>query len=162
MILVTVGTQKFPFNRLLKKVDELVAEKVITEPVVAQIGQSTYKPQNCKWVSFLEEQPFNELIQKCDILITHGGIGTITKGLTMKKKIIIVPRMKEFREHVDDHQIEIGDEFSKMQYTLTCKDIDQLDVCLKQLDEIQFKEYNFSYHNITDYIQKYLTTLEEK
>lgn len=162
MILVTVGTQKFPFNRLLKKVDELVEEKIITDKVFAQIGQSTYKPKNCKWVDFLEERAFNELIQSCDILITHGGIGTITKGLIMKKKIIIVPRMKEFHEHVDNHQIEIGDEFSKMRYTMTCKDIDQLDVYLKQLNELQFREYNFSYQNIADYIQKYLVTLEEK
>ena len=46
MILITVGSQKFQFNRLLSKIDELIEKKVITDKVFAQIGVSDYKPKN--------------------------------------------------------------------------------------------------------------------
>ena len=40
MIFVTVGSQKFPFERLLKQVDRMVESRIITEEVVAQAGHS--------------------------------------------------------------------------------------------------------------------------
>ena len=42
MIFVTVGTHEQPFNRLVEKMDSLVAEGVIREPVMIQTGYSTY------------------------------------------------------------------------------------------------------------------------
>ena len=59
MIFVTVGTHEQPFNRLVKKVDELVAQGDIKEKVIIQTGFSTYKPNHCdthKMMSFNEMQ----------------------------------------------------------------------------------------------------------
>lgn len=44
MIFVTVGTHEQPFNRLIKKVDDLVANGNIKEKVIVQTGFSTYIP----------------------------------------------------------------------------------------------------------------------
>ena len=48
MIFITLGSQKFQFNRLLIEVDKLIVDGKITEEVFAQIGYSDYKPQNYK------------------------------------------------------------------------------------------------------------------
>lgn len=42
MIFITLGSQKFQFNRLLKALDDLVEEGAIQEEVFAQIGYSDY------------------------------------------------------------------------------------------------------------------------
>ncbi len=133
MILVTVGTQRFPFNRLLKKVDDLVAQREIMDTVVGQTGHSDYRLQNYSGREFYGEEEFYSLINQCEILITHGGIGTITKGLLLKKKVIIVPRRKEYGEHIDNHQIEIGQRFSELEYAVFCENLDGLGEALKEI-----------------------------
>ena len=46
MIFITVGSQKFQFNRLLEQIDLLIENKIIKEEVFAQIGSSDYIPKN--------------------------------------------------------------------------------------------------------------------
>ena len=46
MIFITTGSQKFQFNRLLQKIDELVADGTIKDKVFAQSGYSDYAPKN--------------------------------------------------------------------------------------------------------------------
>ena len=73
MIFITLGSQKFQFNRLLKAVDELKTD----EEIYAQIGYSDYKPINYKYKEFLDRDEFSEVMNKADIVITHGGTGAI-------------------------------------------------------------------------------------
>ena len=108
MIFITVGTQKFQFNRLLKIVDDLIGEKLISDNVVAQVGHSRYIPKNFNSFQFKSENEINLLIENADIIITHSGVGSITTALKLQKKVIVVPRLKEYKEHVDDHQLEIA------------------------------------------------------
>lgn len=49
MIFVTVGTHEQPFNRLIKKIDELKQDGTIEEDVIIQTGFSTYEPKYCQW-----------------------------------------------------------------------------------------------------------------
>ena len=49
MIFVTVGTHEQPFNRLIKKIDELKKDGIINEDVIIQTGFSTYEPKYCQW-----------------------------------------------------------------------------------------------------------------
>ena len=84
MIYVTVGTQKFPFNRLLREVDRYIEEGLINEPVFAQIGSSTYLPRSYPYERYLSKDRFAEYVKKCDVLVTHSGIATIMLGLGYK------------------------------------------------------------------------------
>lgn len=161
MILMTVGTQKFPFDRLLKKIDSLIEQEIIKDEVVAQIGYSDYRPVHYSYVDFIPEEKFDILIQRSDILLTHGGIGTITKGLFLKKKVIIIPRMKDFGEHIDNHQIEIGERFAEMGYALFCKNIEMISDTLEEASKRSFREFHFSWCHVAKYIQSYLNQLEE-
>ena len=107
MIFVTVGSQKFQFNRLLQKIDELIDQKVITEEVFAQIGVSDYKPRNYEYTDFTTQEEFLKKIEECDLVITHAGTGVIVNSVKRGKKVIGTPRLEKYGEHVDDHQIQL-------------------------------------------------------
>ena len=64
MILVIVGSQKFQFNRLLMKIDELIDKGVIKEKVFAQVGYSDYIPRNFEYKKFLDREEMANIIDK--------------------------------------------------------------------------------------------------
>lgn len=136
MIFITLGSQKFQFNRLLEEVDKLIEQGIITEEVFAQIGYSDYKPKNYKYNKFLDRDEFNEIIKKCDKVITHGGTGAIINAVKNNKKVIAIPRLAKYGEHVDDHQLQIVKKFKEMGVISICNDTKYLK---KIYDEIESK-----------------------
>jgi UDP-N-acetylglucosamine transferase subunit ALG13 len=127
MIFVTVGTHTQPFNRLLEKIDELIKEGKIREKVIAQIGYSTYKPKNYNYFTFTSEEKILELNKKARLIITHAGAGSIITALQFRKPVIVVPRLKKFNEHVNDHQVQIAKAFEKEKKVLACYNIENLE-----------------------------------
>ena len=93
MIFVTLGSQKFQFNRLLIEIDRLVEEGKITEEVFAQTGYSDYEPKNYEYKNFLDRDEFSDIMGKCDKVITHGGTGAIIGAVKKEKKVIAVSRL---------------------------------------------------------------------
>lgn len=114
MIFITLGSQKFQFNRLLKAVDELVAAGKIKDEVFAQIGYSDYKPMNYKYEQFLDREKFSQVMDKAEIVITHGGTGAIIGAVKKGKKVIAVPRLAKYGEHVDNHQLQLVGQFKEL------------------------------------------------
>lgn len=108
MIFVTVGTHEQPFNRLIKEVDRLIETGIIKDEVFIQTGYSTYEPKFCKWSSLISFDKMNELMQKSDIIISHGGPATFMSAITNGKKPIVVPRQEKYNEHVNDHQVDFA------------------------------------------------------
>lgn len=106
MIFVTVGTHEQPFNRLIENVDNLKREGVITEDVMMQTGFSTYEPKYCEWKKLLPYEEMIRNVQEARIVITHGGPASFIMPLQVGKIPIVVPRQKEFGEHVNNHQVE--------------------------------------------------------
>lgn len=140
MILITVGSQKFQFNRLLKWIDQLIEENLIDgDTVFAQTGFSDYIPKNYSFTDFLERENLIDLYNSCDLVITHAGTGAIVNGLKKNKKIIVVPRNPEFNEHVDDHQYEIAKKFHAANYCLLVETYDSLkkQICLLENSDVQ-------------------------
>lgn len=107
MVFVILGTQKIPFSRLLKAVDELVVSGKIKEEVIAQTGHTEYVTENFKCITFLSENDFQELINRSSVIITHSGSGSLFSALEKKKKVIAVARLRENGEMVDNHQTEL-------------------------------------------------------
>jgi UDP-N-acetylglucosamine transferase subunit ALG13 len=116
VIFLTVGTTKFSFNRLLRGVDEAMNSLRTKERLVAQIGKSDYEFKYKNTDAF-GQIPFNKMIdylKKARIVITHGGPATIFLVLKHNKnKPLVIPRMKKFGEHVDDHQVYFTELFKK-------------------------------------------------
>lgn len=126
MIFVTVGTHTQSFNRLLKEVDKLKAVKKIKERTVAQIGHSTYEPKKIQWFRFTTFEKLNKLYRNSRIIISHGGAGSILNGLSNRKPVIVVPRLKKFNEHVNDHQLDLVKELDKNGKIIAVYDIEDL------------------------------------
>lgn len=106
MIFVTVGTHEQQFNRLIQAVDTLKQAGIIKQEVLMQIGYSDYVPVACQTTKMMGYEDMEQAIAKADIVITHGGPGSIFGVLRQKKIPIVVPRRPDFNEHVDMHQFE--------------------------------------------------------
>ena len=156
MIFVTVGLQKFQFNRLLKKIDELIEDGTITDKVFAQIGYSDYKPKNYEYKKFLTQDEFNENIEKSNLVITHAGTGVIINAIKREKRVIGVPRLVKYNEHVDDHQIQLLKVFKELNYIEVAKDTDELKEKIKNIDNETFRKYESNTDKIIEDIRKFI------
>lgn len=161
MIFVTVGSQKFQFNRLLKEIDVLIEDGKITKEVFAQIGYSDYKPKNYKYKEFLDRDEFIKVMNKCDKVITHGGTGAIIGAVKQGKKVIAIPRLKKFGEHVDDHQLQIVRQFEKMNFIKRIDDEKELIKVVLEIENEKFRSYKSNTIAIIDSIEKFINKVED-
>lgn len=141
MIFVIVGSQKFPFERLIREMDRLTGEGIVRDEVIAQIGVSAYEPDHMKWSRFMDKENFDHHIEMCDVLVTHAGEGSIMTGLLKKKTVIAVPRYEHLGEHVSDHQLEIARALEKQNCIINVEDITALESILSHLDDYKLSEY---------------------
>lgn len=137
MIFVTVGTHEQQFNRLIKTVDRLVEEGIIKEDVIIQSGFSTYNAKNCKSEKIIPYSQMIENIKGARIIITHGGPATFIMPLQLEKIPVVVPRLKRFDEHVNDHQMEFAKMVKQRQGNIILvEDIDELAKIIMEYDRI--------------------------
>ena len=101
MIFVTVGTNEAPFDRLVRAVDRLPAD----EEVVVQCGPSSHRPARAVRVDFLAFEELVELVRRARVVVTHAGAGSTMVALANGKRPVVVPRLRRYREAVDDHQL---------------------------------------------------------
>ena len=158
MILVVLGTQDKPFDRLLKDVDKLIDDKVIKDKVIVQAGQTKYESKNMKIFDLIPGPEFEKLLDEADLVITHGGAGTILSAIKKGKKIIATPRLAKYMEHHNDHQKQIISEFKKQGYLLEYNDGENLADIIKQIKAFKPKKFKSNTKNmiklLDDYIEK--------
>ena len=156
MIFITLGSQKFQFNRLLKAVDELVAAGKIKDEVFAQIGYSDYKPTNYKYEQFLDREKFSQIMDKAEIVITHGGTGAIIGAVKKGKKVIAVPRLARYGEHVDDYQLQLVGQFKELNLICECQDCAKLEEAMRTVKSTTYNQYQSNTQVIIDDITKFI------
>lgn len=157
MIFLTVGSQKFHFNRLLEEMDRLVLnETVKAHEVFAQTGYSSYRPKTFLYKDFLDKEEFIRMLNDNEIIITHGGTGTIITSIKKGKKVIGVPRSVEFGEHVDNHQYEIINQFFKCNMIYGIYNINDLADAILNVKKMTFKPYKSETENIINIIEQYI------
>lgn len=156
MIFITLGSQKFHFNRLLQAVDELIEKGVIDDEVFAQVGYSDYEPKHFEYKQFLDREEFAAQEGKCNILITHGGTGAIIGAVKKGKKVIAVPRLAKYGEHVDDHQLQLIAQFKGQNLICGLEDASELEEGLKFVKEHDFDEYQSNTKTIIDSIERFI------
>jgi UDP-N-acetylglucosamine transferase subunit ALG13 len=142
MILVTLGTQDKTFYRLLDNIEKCIDNGIIKEEVIVQAGYSSkYKSKHMKIFDLIPMDEFDKLISKCDLLITHGGVGSIIGGLSKDKKIIACPRLSKYKEHTNDHQCQIIDQFYESGYILKLDEDDDLSKVIERSKKFTPKKY---------------------
>ena len=144
MIFICVGSREYQFDRLLKKIDELISDSIIQEEVYAQIGQSTYTPMNYRYERFLDSEAFKEAQSDANLIISHAGTGALMGALKLNKKVIAVPRLEKYGEHTDDHQLQIAGVLDRQNYLKEVIDMDDLGEAIKgiQKGSILLKHYD--------------------
>ena len=141
MILVTLGTQDKTFVRLLEKINQLIDQGLIKDKVVVQAGFTKYSSDNMEIFDLIPQDEFNNLMSKADLVITHGGVGNIISALEKNKKVIAVPRLAKYGEHINDHQTQIIAKFNDLGYIIGLQDVDELDRAIKEVKKFNPQKF---------------------
>lgn len=159
MIFITVGTQKFPFDRLLHYMDKLIEDGIIQEEVFAQTGYSNYQPQYYTYEKFLDSEDFKRYILNSQLVITHGGTGSIMNAIKVGKKVIAIARLKEYGEHIDNHQEEIIQQLIEKKLILGVNQLKELEGVIRTYQSAETVPYSSNTGEIITNIELYLLDL---
>lgn len=155
MILITLGTQDKQFYRLLEAVQKQIDNKFITDKVIVQAGcSSNFKSNDMEIFDLIPMDEFDNLIKDCDILITHGGVGSIITGLKNNKKVIAAARLLKYKEHVNDHQLQIIENFTNSGYILSLDNFEELDKVMEKAKKFKPKKYKSNNAKFIEILKK--------
>lgn len=139
MVFVSVGTQKQQFTRIFQMVENSIVLK--DDEIVAQTGNTKFESKRIKMLPSIDNNKFNEYIKKADFVICHGGVGTIFNALENGKRILVVPRLSKYKEHINDHQLEVAGQLEKEGYLILYKDGEDFDKYVNKLKSFNSKKY---------------------
>ena len=104
MVFVALGTHGRPIDRAVDWIVSAIELGLISGPVTVQCAIRGSR-SDVQWKPIIPEDQFSELMLAADLLITHGGPGTILRALELGRVPLVVPRERRYSEHVDDHQV---------------------------------------------------------
>lgn len=166
MILVLLGTQNNSFHRLLEEIEEYIKDETITEKVVVQAGFTKFESDDMEIFDMIPQEKLDKLIDEASFVITHGGVGSIVQAVKKEKRIIAVPRLKKYGEHVNDHQKEIIETFKNQGLIIGINDVKDLGQALKDIENFntqkQEKKQNKIITIIDDFIQQDIQKRKQK
>ena len=109
MIVVTLGTIPYPFERAVGWISELIRLKVISESVFIQHGVTNIDPllrhRLVTASPIVESDRFIDLIDQASLVISHAGQGSTRLLAERRASFVLLPRLAQYREHIDDHQL---------------------------------------------------------
>jgi beta-1,4-N-acetylglucosaminyltransferase len=146
MIFVTVGTT--PFESLIKEVDAV--SRQIKEKIVCQIADGEYIPDNCQF--FRYKPSLDQEINRADLIICHGGAGTLFKLLKLNKKIISVPNL----ERKDKHQTDLIGSLAEGNFIIPCYELSELKLKILDSKTIVLPKYESPECRIAEEIAKFI------
>jgi UDP-N-acetylglucosamine transferase subunit ALG13 len=111
LLFATVGAT-LPFDRLVQMVADAKAQGQITEEVLIQTGVGGAAPAGLQSHETMSFEDIQAVLSKADIVVCHGGTGSLITALRHGCRVIAVPRLFERGEHYDDHQAEITSAFA--------------------------------------------------
>jgi UDP-N-acetylglucosamine--N-acetylmuramyl-(pentapeptide) pyrophosphoryl-undecaprenol N-acetylglucosamine transferase len=111
LLFATVGAT-LPFDRLTDLVATAHRAGLIPEKVIAQIGVGGTRPEGLEAVETLPFDEIKAILRRADLVVCHGGTGSLITALRQGCRVIAVPRRFGRGEHYDDHQFEITSAFA--------------------------------------------------
>ncbi len=156
MIFVTLGTQDKEFTRLLEAIDREIEKGNIKERVVVQAGYTKYESKNMEIFDLIPTDEFNKYVKNADLIITHGGAGSILTAIKNNKKVIAAARLYKYKEHTNDHQKQIVKEFADEGYILELRDFNKLGKLIKKSKSFTPKKFVSNTPNMVKLIEDYI------
>lgn len=150
MILVTLGTQKEQFTRLL----DYIEKSKIKDKIIVQAGHTKYKSKKMEIFDFIPYEEMDEYIKEADIIITHSGTGSVLTPLKKGKTVIVCARLSKYEEHVDDHQVELLEVFKEEGYVLELSEENNLDEVYEKAKKFKPKKYVSNTRNFIEKLKK--------
>lgn len=157
MILITLGTQKQSFERLLKYVEE----SNINDDIIVQAGYTKFKSKKMKIFDFIPYDEMGKYIDECDLVITHAGTGSILTPLKKGKKVIGCARLSKYGEHVDDHQTELIKIFTEQNFILELNEDNKLDDLMKNIKKFKPNKFVSNKENFIKKLKKEISKEEQ-
>ena len=156
MVFVILGTQDKEFSRLLKAVDKAIDDGYIKDRVVVQAGSTKYESKNMEIFDLIPAPEFDKLMDEADLIITHGGAGTLLTAIKKNKKIIAASRLAKYKEHHNDHQKQIIKEFADNGYLLELRDFAKLGKLIEKSKNFKQKKFESNTPNMIKLLENYI------
>ena len=156
MMVILLGSQKYSFHRLLEEVQRCIDNGTIKQEVIVQAGGTQFFSKEMKIFTLIEQNELEKLIEKADIIITHGGVGSIVNGVKLHKKVIAVPRYKKYGEVANDHQVQIINTFAKEGFIIGLNDVSELESALKEIENFKPKVLESNTEKIINIIRDFI------
>ena len=155
MIFVTLGTQKQQFTRILEIIEQ--SKLLKDKKIIVQAGHTKFNSNHLEIKSFLSLEEMKKYTKEAEFIITHGGVGSIIDALNLDKKVLAVPRLSKYVEHVDNHQLEICEKLKTDGYIENLLENENLDEKIREMEQKEYKRYVSN----TDYLEKIDNTIKE-
>ena len=147
MIFVTVGTTEF--DDLVRAADQLAAAG---HEVVIQIGRGLVEPVHAQWFRFAPD--LDTCYEAADVVVTHGGLGTVTEVLHRRIPLVGVSN----HDRYDRHQDQILQAMEAAGHLLWCRDLADLPQAIELAGQREFLPYVPPQSHIGAVISEFLQT----
>lgn len=140
-LFVPLGTQKFPFGRIITALNQQVDKgKYKADEIVMQ---SALYPINPKFTHFglIPNEDFNRYMRESEVVVTHSGVNSIISCMEMGRPLVVCPRLHEYGEHVDNHQMEIATLMRDKYDVLICTDMKDLPELIEKAKTHKYKPW---------------------
>lgn len=153
-LFVPLGTQKFPFGRIITALNELVEQRQYQpNEIVMQSALYPVKP-NFAHYKFLPLEDFNQYIKEAEVIVAHSGVNSIISCMELEKPLVICPRLYEYGEHVDNHQMEIAQLMHEKYNVLVCTDMKKLPALIEEAKKHQYRPWISHRQELLDAISR--------
>ncbi|MFV0380296.1 MAG: PssE/Cps14G family polysaccharide biosynthesis glycosyltransferase [Anaerorhabdus sp.] len=159
MIFVALGTQDKSFIRLLNKIEEICRNGTIKDKIIVQSGYTHFDSEFMDVREYIDKNEFDNIIKNADLIISHGGVGTIMNALNYEKIIIGIPRLKKYGEHHNDHQKEILSSLASRGYILYCDEMDNLESIIEKSKNFKIKKYTSDPSAIIKRVKEFIDSI---
>lgn len=140
-IFVPLGTQRFPFRRLIDAFNLMVEKGLYQENEI--LMQSFVYPSKplFKHVNLIPKEEFDKYVDEAEVVVTHSGVNSIISCMNREKPLVICPRFSKYKEHIDDHQSEIANLMREKYDVLVCRDMRDLSSFIELAKTHKYKSW---------------------
>ena len=156
MILVLLGTQNNSFHRLLEEIGKNIKDGIIKDEIIVQAGYTKFQSHRMRIIDLMSKEQLEKFQDEADLIITHGGVGSIISSVEKGKKVIAVPRMHEYGEHVNNHQKEIVKDFNDKGYIIGIEKVEDLKQAIIKSKDFEPKKYQPNNEKMLEIIESFI------
>jgi UDP-N-acetylglucosamine transferase subunit ALG13 len=156
VVFVVLGTWGMPFTRALREIERAAAAGLLTQPIIVQAGCTTYTSPHLQIVPTFSADEMERMYERATLVVCQAGVGSIMLGLRKHKTIIAIARRVGYDEHIDDHQLEILNVFSKLGSVLPWRGEGDLPEVLARAADFAPVPYPFGEEKVSRAILEFL------